>query len=241
MEIRLLAVSGILLAMASLATAGEEKLPAGLASPDHGVVCNAERGACFDRYGPSIGLTQAFLGQVAADRLTAALRAAPQASGPDAAFSPADGVECQGVTRSCRADAEVLEGLTAVLYGPRPAPAHRDAEGRAVVDVNWKWIGTRYSNDADTRPADPSRYVLRLEPGGSVRVQADCNGAGGSYLLKEGRIRINITHATMAACEPGSLEEVFLRGLSVAALYFLRDGRLYLDLNADAGIMEFGR
>ena len=28
------------------AAAGAGELPAGLASPDHGVVCNAERGAC---------------------------------------------------------------------------------------------------------------------------------------------------------------------------------------------------
>ena len=41
-------------------------LPAGLSSPDHGVVCDGRRGVCFDRFGPSIGLTEAFLGPDAA-------------------------------------------------------------------------------------------------------------------------------------------------------------------------------
>ncbi len=241
MEIRFLVVSGILLAVTSLATAGEGELPPGLASPDHGVVCHAERGACYDRYGPSIGLTQAFLGQAAADRLTAVLRAAPPGFGPDAPFSPAVGVECQGVTGPCRAGAEELEGLTAVLYGPWPEQPKGDAEVRAAVGVDWKWVGTRYKNDAEARPADPSRYVLRLEPGGSLRVQADCNAAGGTYLLEQGRISINITHSTLAACVPESLERVFLRDLSAAAVYFLQDGALYLDLKDDTGTMGFGQ
>jgi heat shock protein HslJ len=240
-EIRLRVVSGILLTVASLAAAGEGELPAGLHSPDHWVVCNQERGACYDRYGPSIGLTQAFLGQAAADRLTAALRAAPPGFGPDTAFSPAVGVECQGATGPCRAGAKVLEGLTAVLYGPWPEQPNGDAEARAAVGVDWKWVGTRYNNEAEARPADPSRYVIRLEPGGSLRVRADCNGAGGTYLLEQGRITINITHSTMAACEPDSLERVFLRDLSAAAVYFLQDGGLYLDLKDDTGTMGFGQ
>jgi Fels-1 Prophage Protein-like len=49
-------------------------LPAGLESPENGVICNRSRSICYDRSGTSIGLTEEFLGHAAAERLTANLR-----------------------------------------------------------------------------------------------------------------------------------------------------------------------
>jgi hypothetical protein len=40
---------------------------------------------------------------------------------------------------------------------------------------------------------------------------------------------------------PGSLERVFLRDLVAARVYFMREGRLFLNLRDDTGTMEFGR
>jgi hypothetical protein len=40
--------------------AGETNLPAPLSSPDRAVVCHNANEICFDRFGPSIGLTEAF-------------------------------------------------------------------------------------------------------------------------------------------------------------------------------------
>jgi len=96
-------------------------LPAGLSSPDHGVVCDRLRGVCFDRFGPSIGLTEAFLGQDAARTLTSALRGARPDHGPNAQFSLADNVVCRREIGPCRVGGEVHGALTAVLFGPRPA------------------------------------------------------------------------------------------------------------------------
>ena len=45
----------------------------------------------------------------------------------------------------------------------------------------------------------------------------------------------------MAACEPGSLDRIFLRDLNAVAIYFIRQGKFYLDLKYDTGTMEFGR
>ena len=52
---------------------------------------------------------------------------------------------------------------------------------------------------------------------------------------------MEITHSTLAACEPGSLERVFLRDLGAVAGYFMKEDRLYLDLKYDTGTMEFDR
>ncbi len=134
----------------------------------------------------------------------------------------------------------VDETLTAVLYGPRPAGSRR-AEASAVIGVDWQWLASRYNNDTEARPADPGRYRLRLEPDGSVRVRVDCNQAGGRYRIEGSVIAIEVTHATLAACEPGSLDQTFRRDLGAAVIYFMRQGRLFLDLKHDTGTMEFGR
>jgi len=91
------------------------------------VVCDTARGICFDRFGPSIGLTEAFLGSAAARALTSALSDAPPDHRPGAEFSPADGVACRRESGPCRSRGAVDKGLSAVLYGPRPAGARRSS------------------------------------------------------------------------------------------------------------------
>jgi copper homeostasis protein (lipoprotein) len=100
-------------------------LPAGLSSPDHGVVCDNRRGVCFDRFGPSIGLTEAFLGADAAHALTAILRNARPDHRPGAEFSPGDDIVCRRQSGPCRVGGIPHDALTAVLYGPRPAGTRR--------------------------------------------------------------------------------------------------------------------
>jgi hypothetical protein len=45
----------------------------------------------------------------------------------------------------------------------------------------------------------------------------------------------------MAACPEGSLEDEFVRGLTAAAIYFIKDGDLYIDLKYDSGTMRFSK
>lgn len=213
-------------------------LPGGLYSPDHGVVCNGLRAACFDRFGPSIGLTEIFQGQGAAQALTAALRTAPAEHSHGAEFSPGDNIMCRRETGPCRIGAVVHEALTAMLYAPR-TPASHGAHASAVIGVDWHWNISRYNDDTVARPPDPARFRLRLAPDGSLRARVDCNQAGGRYRIDGSVIAIELTHTTRAACEPGSLDRVFHRDLGAAALYFVRQGRLYLDLKNHTGTMEF--
>jgi copper homeostasis protein (lipoprotein) len=124
-----LSISRLLLCVASLSvTVGYARaadLPAGLASPNHGVVCDNRRGVCYDRFGPSIGLTEAFLGADAARTLTAILRDARPDHRPGAEFSLGDDIVCRRQTGPCLVGGIRHDALTAVLYGPRPAGARR--------------------------------------------------------------------------------------------------------------------
>ena len=203
-------------------------------------MCNASRAICYDRFGPSIGLTKAFLGKEAAERLTTILRES-LAQGRGRSFSLADGVECLRETGPCTADGEMHESLSAILYEPAQKPSNRTPDQADILGIDWQWQATRYSNDTTAEPKDPARYRLRLEADGTVRITADCNQAGGRYRIEGHRIVIEIMHSTMAAFEPGSLEAIFLRDLAAAAIYFMRQGDLYLDLKFDSGTMVFRR
>jgi hypothetical protein len=118
----LAAAACVVTAGGSLDGAAAPALPGGLHAPRQGVLCHRERQVCYDRYGPSIGLTEAFLGGPAAARLTAILRQIPAPERLGTIFSPADGVECVRETGPCRAHDRAEVGLSAVLFGPWPAP-----------------------------------------------------------------------------------------------------------------------
>ncbi len=224
----------------TVATA-QTTLPARLESPDSGVMCNHERAICYDRYGASIGLTEAFLGHIAAERLTTSLRNSGTDHRPGTIFSPADGVECVRGTGPCRVQHQPQAALTAVLYGPKSRTAGQTAEMRAIMYGEWDWQRTRYKNNTETRSNQPGHYVLRFEPDGLLNAQVDCNSAGGKYQFEDSRITLKLTNSTLMSCQPGSLEEVFQQNLTAATAYFMKDGRLFLALRNDPGTMEFDR
>lgn len=105
----------------------------------------------------------------------------------------------------------------------------------------WQWKQTLYNDDRKAVPTDPQNYTVQFREDGTLNVKADCNQKGGTYSVteEEKRILIEITHSTMAACPESSLEDEFVRGLSAAAIYFFKDGDLYIDLKYDSGTMRF--
>jgi hypothetical protein len=120
------------IALALTVAIAQTTVPAGLESPDGGVVCNLKCAICYDRYGASIGLTEVFLGQVAAERLTANLRNSGTDNPWAMALSPADGVECIRGTGPCRLRHQSHAALTAVICTPTSRPFGQTAEMRAI-------------------------------------------------------------------------------------------------------------
>lgn len=116
-------------------------------------------------------------------------------------------------------------------------------EGTPEADVVGKtWLWERFDDSANLNNIvveDPSRYTLLLNPDGTYEVQADCNRAGGQYMLEGGGVAFEPGPATLAACEPSSLSETYLERLSAAATYVMDGDRLVLNLWADSGNMVF--
>ena len=112
-----------------------------------------------------------------------------------------------------------------------------------ITGTVWQWVQTLYNDDRKAVPADPKNYTIQFREDGTLNVKADCNQKGGTYATsaEEKRFSIEITHSTMAACPEGSLEDEFVRALSAAAIYFIKDGDLYIDQKYDSGTIRFSR
>jgi len=79
-----------------------------------------------------------------------------------------------------------------------------------------------------------------LNEDGTANIKADCNQVSWDYELDGESLTFNtLGPATTAMCAEGSLDQQFLERLGHTSSFFLVDGKLYLNLWADAGNMVF--
>ena len=112
--------------------------------------------------------------------------------------------------------------------------------GSDIVGVQWEW--EHFSDAAggdDIDVDDPTKYTLTLRPDGTYTVKADCNLSGGAYVLEGNNLTLQPGPTTLAECEPGSLYDEYLARLGEVVTFVLDEGRLVLNLKADAGNLVF--
>jgi heat shock protein HslJ len=110
-----------------------------------------------------------------------------------------------------------------------------------LIGPVWQWTQTLYNDDRKVVLENTENYTVQFREDGTLSAKADCNQKGGTYENPRGErsISIKISHSTMASCPEGSLEDEFVKGLSAATIYSIRNGDLYLDLKYDSGTMRF--
>ena len=119
------------------------------------------------------------------------------------------------------------------------APEQSKAEaGSPLTGIAWQWVHFMDPLE-EYEVSEPENYTLEFFEDGTLQIQADCNRASGSYIVKDASITIEIGPMTLAACPPGSRSEEFLLNLGFAAIYFFQEGDLLMDLMADGGTMKF--
>jgi len=101
----------------------------------------------------------------------------------------------------------------------------------------WVWQHTLHVDGTRTTPAEAGHYTLRLGPKGQLDVRADCNRAGGNYRVEGSRLTLSVTHSTMAACPPESLDRQFLADLAAVSAWRLEGGSLHVDLTGGGAIV----
>jgi heat shock protein HslJ len=159
---------------------------------------------------------------------------------------PADEVEMRFMesleqTRTWELRDGTLLHLDGTKVLARFAKVHDEQNIQAITGTVWQWVRTLYNDDRKVVPKEPKNYTVQFLDKGALTVKADCNQKGGTYSIMDKRLSIEITRSTMAACPEGSLEDEFVRGLSGAAIYFIKDGDLYIDLKYDTGTMRFSK
>jgi heat shock protein HslJ len=110
-----------------------------------------------------------------------------------------------------------------------------------LLGVVWEWQEFQGSDDSQRAPKNPEDYTLTFLPDGKLAILADCNRAMGTYTLEDNGVALNLKvgGVTRMLCPEGSLMHEFLRDLDDVSSHVFRDGKLYLALRIDAGIMEF--
>lgn len=112
----------------------------------------------------------------------------------------------------------------------------------------WVLVNFRSSDDAigTVVPPHPERYVFQFEPDGRLLMQLDCNRANGSWRVAAapatgGSLQLKGGAMTRAMCGPGAMDTQIAGDLDRVRSYTLRGDRLYLALEADAGVYELRR
>ncbi len=126
-----------------------------------------------------------------------------------------------------------LAGLVALACQSLSAP-------RGLAGTSWQLVEIQSVDGTTVRPDDSAKYTLAFAADGKVAARADCNRGAGTW-TSDGASQLTFGNfaTTRAMCPPNSLEPRFWRDLSFVRSYLLKDGRLYLSLQADGGIYVF--
>lgn len=119
-------------------------------------------------------------------------------------------------------------------------------EPETLRGTAWRLLSIQSMDDAQgtTRVADPSRYTLRFDAEGRAALRLDCNRGAGSWKAQPagdgtGSLEFGPIATTRMACPPPSLGDRVGRDLGYVRGFRLKDGKLYLSLMADGGILEW--
>jgi heat shock protein HslJ len=129
-----------------------------------------------------------------------------------------------------------------VPFAPEPSdtppPAKNAEPSTEPLGVVWEWVSTLTPVER-IEVKNPERYTLRLQADGAAVFQFDCNRGGGRYEISENQITFGPLMSTRMACPPDSQDAVFMDQLSRITSYFVRDGKLFLEMPLDSGTMRF--
>lgn len=134
--------------------------------------------------------------------------------------------------------------LAACATSTPPAPSTAGVASTSasanLEGSSWRLVQIAMS-DGVTRPAiERSRYTIGFGKEGVLNVRFDCNRGRGSWTSSgPGNLEFGPLALTRALCPTGSLHDDLVRQWPHVRSYVIKDGRLFLSLMADGGIIEF--
>jgi heat shock protein HslJ len=133
--------------------------------------------------------------------------------------------------RTVRPRIAILVVLLALLAG-----ACSSSGSSGLVGKIWQWTASSLPNA--TTISNPSSYTIVFGADGTFSSRVDCNQLAGTYTTSGSNgISIEPGPMTLALCPNGSLDQVFIAGISAATTYAIAGGQL--TLTAPNGTMTF--
>jgi heat shock protein HslJ len=120
-------------------------------------------------------------------------------------------------------------------FSPAGAVATESLMGRV-----WELQDIQFNDGTLLTANPPENYTVEFMEDGTLALQADCNRGRGTFDLgSDNRLIVEPIATTLAACPEGSIGNDFVQALENSAIYFFRDGNLFIDMIYDGGTMRF--
>jgi uncharacterized hydrophobic protein (TIGR00271 family) len=115
-----------------------------------------------------------------------------------------------------------------------------DALPTEIVDVDWRWSRTQYSDNQWIEPKIRT-YRLRFNQEDKLDVQISCKKMKGSYQVTNDLLSITIKQPLLnqKSCNDQAMDDTYLSDIARAVDYSIDDDRLVLELDNHAGFMYF--
>lgn len=171
--------------------------------------------------------------------------ACPEGSQADAFLAFLSGVSGVAVAEDGAVTMTAADGSSATFISAGPVSESTTGSGTTtatdgeLLDTVWQWRDLRAADGTTTEVGDPERYTLSLLDDGTYVFVADCNRGAGGYTLDGTALTLNPGPVTLAACESGSLSDVFIDLLGQIRDHSFDDENLLLTL-ADGSVATLG-
>jgi heat shock protein HslJ len=127
--------------------------------------------------------------------------------------------------------------LLATLLVCASAP---QAQTSNLTGTSWRLVQFQAADDFNIPADDKDRYTLFFAPDHRLAVRIDCNRGSGTWTSSApGELRIDSLAITRAMCASTPLNKRLPRDFDYVRSYTLKNGHLFLSLQADGGIYEF--
>ena len=126
-----------------------------------------------------------------------------------------------------------------LLVGCATAPQTPQAQQGTLAGTSWTVVQFEGGDGTVVAAPDPTRYTIEFAPDGRAAVRIDCNRGTSTWTSSApGHLELGPLALTRVLCPPAALNDRLARDWEHVRSYVLRDGHLFLSLQADAGIYE---
>lgn len=129
--------------------------------------------------------------------------------------------------------------LLVTLASRLSGDVHFQAPSNDLGGTSWQLVRIQSMDGKVVTPADRSKYTIAFAADGKVSMRIDCNRGRGTWKSSEpNHLLFGPLAMTRAQCPPGSLHDRVVKDMSYVRSYVVKDGHLFLSLQADGGIYE---